>query len=70
MSSSRIGKPMGDVVGILYQAGRDTIDTIIRNILPFMAFIAVLIGIINEPASASGWRTGWSRWPATSAACS
>ena len=43
-----IGRSIGGVVGTLYQAGRDSIDTIIRNILPFMAFIAVLIGIINE----------------------
>ena len=43
-----IGKTVGGVVGTLYQAGRDTIDMVIRNILPFMAFIAMLIGIINE----------------------
>jgi glucitol/sorbitol PTS system EIIB component len=44
----RIGKAVGGVVGTLYQAGRDAIDTVIRNILPFMAFVAVLIGIITE----------------------
>ncbi|MFL6075653.1 MAG: hypothetical protein ACJ73S_19880 [Mycobacteriales bacterium] len=42
----RIGKGVGGVVGALYQAGRDTIDTVIRNVLPFMAFIAFLIGLI------------------------
>jgi PTS system glucitol/sorbitol-specific IIB component len=44
----RLGKGVGGVVGILYQAGRDTIETVIRNILPFMAFIAVIVGIVNH----------------------
>jgi glucitol/sorbitol PTS system EIIB component len=44
----KIGRSVGGVVGVLYQAGRDSIDSIIRNILPFMAFISVLIGIITE----------------------
>lgn len=43
-----IGRGVGGVVGTLYQAGRDTIETIIRNILPFMAFISVIVGIINK----------------------
>jgi PTS system glucitol/sorbitol-specific IIC component len=41
----RIGRGVG---GVLYQAGRDTIDTVLRNILPFMAFIAVIVGIVNH----------------------
>lgn len=44
----RVGRGVGVVVGILYQAGRDSIEMIIRNILPFMAFIAVIVGIINK----------------------
>ena len=44
----KIGKAVGGVVGTLYQAGRDSVDTVIKMILPFMAFIALLIGIINE----------------------
>lgn len=41
-----IGRAAGSVVGILYQSGRDTIDQVIRNVLPFMAFISFIIGVI------------------------
>ncbi len=41
-----IGRGTGNVVGILYQSGRDTIDQVIRNVLPFMAFISFIIGVI------------------------
>lgn len=44
---NRMGRAVGGVVGVFYQAGRDTIDMVIKNILPFMAFVSMLVGLIN-----------------------
>jgi PTS system glucitol/sorbitol-specific IIC component len=41
-----IGRGAGVVVGALYQAGRDAVDQVLRNILPFMCFISFVIGLI------------------------
>ena len=43
----RLGKGVGTVVGKFFQAGRETIEMIIKNVLPFMAFTSTLLGIIS-----------------------
>ncbi|WP_295809220.1 PTS glucitol/sorbitol transporter subunit IIB [uncultured Nitratireductor sp.] len=43
---SSVGRVMGRVVGIFFNAGRRTIDQVVRNVLPFMAFVTMLIGLI------------------------
>ena len=42
-----IGLAAGKVVSTFYQAARDAIQTCITTLLPFMAFVSMLIGIIN-----------------------
>ncbi|MDQ0202527.1 PTS glucitol/sorbitol transporter subunit IIB [Pectinatus haikarae] len=44
---TRIGIGVGAVVNKFYQAGRETIDMVIKNILPFMAFVSMILGIIS-----------------------
>lgn len=42
----KVGRGVGGIVGTLYQAGRETVDTVIRNVIPFMAFISFIIGLV------------------------
>lgn len=43
----RFSRGIGNVMGIFYQAGRDTVEMLFKNIIPFMAFMSTIIGIIN-----------------------
>ena len=42
----KIGRSVGGVVGKLFQAGRDAVQLCIQTIIPFMAFVAGVIGLI------------------------
>lgn len=44
---TKIGMGAGKVVNTFYQAARDAVQTVINTILPFMGFVALLIGIIQ-----------------------
>ena len=45
---TKIGMGAGKVVNTFYQAARDAVQTVINTILPFMGFVALLIGIIQR----------------------
>ena len=44
---TRFGRIMGGLVGTMFQAGRESVDQVWKNILPFLAFVAVVVGIMN-----------------------
>nr|WP_263314128.1 PTS glucitol/sorbitol transporter subunit IIB [Mammaliicoccus sp. Marseille-Q6498] len=44
---TKIGLGAGKVINTFYQAARDAVDTMLHTILPFMGFVALLIGIIQ-----------------------
>ncbi|WP_299090961.1 PTS glucitol/sorbitol transporter subunit IIB [uncultured Metabacillus sp.] len=44
---TKFSRGIGKVTGTFYQAGRDSVEMLIKNIIPFMAFVSMLIGIIN-----------------------
>lgn len=50
----KVGLGVGRVVNTFYQAARDAVQSMITTILPFMAFVAMLIGIINA--------SGFGKW--------
>ena len=44
---TRLGIAIGGIVNKVYAAGRETIDITIKSILPFMAFVSMILGIIS-----------------------
>jgi PTS system glucitol/sorbitol-specific IIC component len=46
----QVGTVTGEVIGLLFAASREAVDVSIRNVIPFMAFVSVLIAIVQETA--------------------
>ncbi|QTN00767.1 PTS sorbitol transporter subunit IIB [Sediminibacillus dalangtanensis] len=44
---TRIGLAAGKVINTFYQASRDAVETMLHTVIPFMGFVALLIGIIQ-----------------------
>ena len=44
---TNIGLGAGKVINTFYQAARDAVETMLHTIIPFMGFVALLIGIIQ-----------------------
>lgn len=44
---NKIGVGVGNVINVIYSAARETVDNMMKNIIPFMLFVSLLIGIIN-----------------------
>lgn len=44
---NKIGVGVGNAINVIYSAARETVDNLMKNIIPFMLFVSLLIGIIN-----------------------
>ncbi|MSS46482.1 PTS sorbitol transporter subunit IIB [Cutibacterium sp. WCA-380-WT-3A] len=53
----KIGLGAGKVISVFYQAARDAVQAMLTTVIPFMGFVAMLIGIIN----ASGFGTWFTK---------
>jgi PTS system glucitol/sorbitol-specific IIC component len=53
-SISKVGDVVANVVGKIFNASKDSVNTVIKDVLPFMVFISMIVGVINY--------TGAGRW--------
>lgn len=44
---AQLGRGVGGVMNIFYQSARSSLDVVMKNVIPFMIFISMIIGFIN-----------------------
>lgn len=44
------GTAVGHVIALLFAASREAVDVSLRNVIPFMAFVSLLIALVQETA--------------------
>lgn len=49
----RTGTAVGHVIALLFAASREAVDVSLRNVIPFMAFVSLLIAPCRRPHSAA-----------------
>lgn len=49
----RTGTAVGHVIALLFAASREAVDVSLRNVIPFMAFVSLLIATVQETALGS-----------------
>lgn len=47
---TRFATGIGNFVSLLYSSARESVELCIKNVIPFMAFISVLIALVQETA--------------------
>ena len=47
------GTAVGHVIALLFAASREAVDVSLRNVIPFMAFVSLLIALVRRPRSAA-----------------
>lgn len=45
---TKIGRSVGQVVNKFYQAARDAVDLVLNNVIPFMVFVSLFVGLVTK----------------------
>ncbi len=61
----KIGMGAGKVVATFNQSAREGVQTMINTVIPFMAFVSLLIGVIQGSGIGGFLPISWRHWRET-----